>query len=230
MNLILCGPPGGGKGTQAERLVRDFSLEHISTGNILRTCLRAAEGDAAARAAAPRGLLDRVDEIAAVLRAGELVPDAVMMDLISEVLTDLPPEKAGWLLDGFPRTVPQAEGLIELIDRLGQEQPLILVIRVPDEEIVRRLSSRLVCDRCQAVTVAGEHVEGERCPLCGEGTLRVREDDRPETVRHRLAVYRERTKPALAVLARRYRVVETDGVGDPDQVARRIAGALAADS
>jgi len=230
VNLVLFGPPGGGKGTQAERLVRAFSLEHVSTGNILRTCQRAAAGDAGARTRAPRVLLAHADRIAAIIRRGELVPDDLMMQLVGEVLSGLAPDRKGWLLDGFPRTVPQAEGLVALLDERGQQQPQVVVIEVPDAEIVRRLSGRLVCERCQAVTVAGELHEGDRCPVCGEGTLLVRDDDRPETIRRRLAVYRERTEPSLAVLASRCRIIRVDGTGSPDDVAGRIAGELAADA
>jgi len=228
VNVILFGPPGGGKGTQAERLVERFALEHVSTGNILRACRRAAAGELDAADCAPAGLLAHADRIAAIMDRGELVPDDLMMDLIGEVLGAIPADRAGWLLDGFPRTVPQAEGLVALLAERGQEEPVVVVIEVPDEEIVRRLSGRLVCDRCQAVTTAGAHTEGDTCPACGEGTLRIRDDDRPETVRRRLAVYREQTAPALAVLRRHYRVATVDGTGDPDAVAERIAAALAA--
>lgn len=227
LNLILFGPPGSGKGTQAERLVQRFSLEHVSTGNILRLCRRAAAGDAAARSDCPPALLDQADRIAAIMDRGELVPDDLVLGLVGDVLAGIPADRGGWLLDGFPRTVPQAEGLVALIGERGLAAPAVVVIEVPDAEIVRRLSGRLVCDRCQAVTVAGEHAEGDPCPACGEGRLVVRDDDRPETVRRRLAVYRAQTEPALAVLRRHYRVVTVDGTGDPDAVAERIAAGLA---
>lgn len=216
-NVVLIGPPGSGKGTQAERLVEAFGLRHVSTGDILRACVR--DG------VAPAGVKDDdgvVARIAAILKAGRLVPDDLMMDLVRATL--FADADSGWLLDGFPRTEPQADALIEMVDADGPE-PVIVEIVVPEEVLVRRLSSRMTCTSCGHVVARGA-AEGAACPSCEPGRMVQRDDDRPDTVRKRLVVYREQTRPARDVLGKRYRLVEVDGVGTPDEVSRRIASVL----
>jgi adenylate kinase len=216
MNVILVGPPGSGKGTQAAELVGRFALRHLSTGDLLR--------------AAVRGGSELGRRVAGILAAGELVPDALMTEIVAERLRALPD---GWLLDGFPRTVPQAEALIALLDELGREPPAVIVLEVADEEIVRRLASRLVCADCGAVTsraeaeAAGGPGRPLRCPRCDGERLASRDDDREETVRNRLGVFRDQTRPAAERLGRRYPLARVDGRGAPTDVAQRIAGALA---
>ncbi|MDO9173044.1 MAG: adenylate kinase [bacterium] len=224
LNVVFLGPPGVGKGTQAERLAGSRGLWHVSTGAILRACVRDGFGpDGTA------GNPDLVRQTAAILKAGQLVPDDLMMVLIRETLAEVPAGSSGWLLDGFPRTAPQAEGLIALVAELGADEPIVLEIHVPDEEIVRRLSGRLTCSTCGHVTAAGAAVEGDDCRVC-DGHLAMREDDRPETVRNRLMVFREKTRPAKDVLAARYRFERIDGLGSPNDVTQRIAGVLEAAS
>lgn len=229
LNLILMGPPGSGKGTQAEFLVDAYDLWHVSTGNILRACVRDGMrlGDRRRREGAQEGGFSFSRHIASILRAGQLVPDDIMMDLIRETLKNEPPEKEGWLLDGFPRTRPQAEGLVELLAETDQTPPVVLEIVVPDDRIVARLSGRVSCEKCGHPAKRGEAKAGDECRRCG-GALFVREDDQPETVRNRLSVFREKTAPAKEVLADNYGLVQVDGVGTLPEVSERIAGVLAA--
>jgi len=219
MNVILVGPPGSGKGTQAAELVNRFALRHLSTGDLLR--------------AAVRGGSELGQRIAGILAAGELVPDALMTEIVAERLRALPD---GWLLDGYPRTVPQAEALIALLDELGRAEPAVVVLEVADDEIVRRLAGRLGCADCGAITSRAEAEavaatmgdQGLRCPRCHGARLATREDDGEGTVRNRLSVFRSQTQPASERLGRRYRLARVDGRGATADVAQRIAGALAA--
>ncbi len=215
MNAILVGPPGSGKGTQAAELVRRFGLTHLSTGDLLRAAVRSGSE-----------LGRRVEGI---LASGELVPDAVMAELVGERVRGL---GDGWLLDGYPRTLPQAEQLAALLAELGQDVAAVVVIEVPDEEIVRRLAGRLTCGDCGAVTsreaAAAAGGAALRCPHCGGANLATRPDDREETVRNRLGVFRRMTQPAVELLGRRYPLWRVDGRGAPADVAQRIAGAFAA--
>lgn len=214
MNLIIMGPPGGGKGTQAAAIVERYGLVHISTGDMLRAAVKSGSD-----------LGRRVEKI---LAAGELVSDDLMMDLIRERLRQ-PDARRGWLLDGFPRTVPQADGLARLLAELDQPATAVISIEVPDEEIVARLSGRLTCPDCGLIARRGQDgaAEGAACPRCGKGPLGQRADDREETVRNRLRVYREKTYPAAEALGSRYRLLRVAGTGRPQDVAGRIEGALA---
>ena len=211
MRLVLMGPPGAGKGTQGAELARRYGVPRYSTGDILRAARR--EGTELGRKAQE------------YMDAGELVPDDVILGMMRETLSS---EEAagGFVLDGFPRTVAQAEGLAELLDDLGLELDAVVDLEVPDEEIVRRLSSRRVCTDCGSVAPAGISDE-EPCPECG-GELRRRSDDDPETIRRRLEVYREETAPVLDWYERSdTRVLRVRGSGPVDDVQERVAGALA---
>ena len=183
LNLILLGPPGAGKGTQAERITEDFSLPYVATGNILR----AAVTDGTDLGVQAKGYMDR----------GELVPDDVIIGVILERL-GAGDARDGFLLDGFPRTTPQAEALGAELAGLGRELTAALLIDVSDDEVVRRLSGR----RVSAKTGRVYHVEFD--PPKNEGVCDVdgsrliqRDDDKPETIRKRLAVYHEQTEPLV---------------------------------
>ena len=210
MNVVLAGPPGSGKGTQAALLVEAKQLRHVSTGELLR--------------AAVAGGSDLGRRVEGILASGELVPDELMMEIIGERLA----QDGGWLLDGFPRTVAQAEGLAALLAELGQPIDAVIELEVPDEEIVRRLAGRLTCGDCGRVTARDRLGPDGSCPQCGGRNLQVRADDREETVRNRLTVFRAKTGPAVAALGRRFPLKRVDGRGDPAAVAQRIAGALEA--
>jgi len=205
------GPPGAGKGTQGELLARGLGIPRYATGDILRAARR--DGSKLGR------------EAQSYMDAGELVPDDVILGFIGEAL-DTPGAKGGYLFDGFPRTVDQALGLDVLLREAGRELDMVINLAVSDAEIVRRLSSRLVCADCGTVAPAGEG--RTECPCCGGGLV-TRQDDRPETVLHRLKVYREQTEPVLAWYRESdTRVLDIPGTGDVECVQERILAAIAA--
>ena len=213
LNLILLGPPGSGKGTQGERLQADFRLPYYATGDILRAAVR--DGTDLARKA--KEYMDR----------GDLVPDDVIIGVIAERVES--PEAAdGFILDGFPRTTAQAEALDEAMDRLGRELTAAILIEVSDEEVVRRLSGRRTC-------VKGGHIfhvdfdppkkEGV-CDVCG-GELVVRDDDKPDVVRHRLEEYHSKTEPLVSYYEDKGILRRVDGDHPPEEVSDRIRALLA---
>lgn len=185
MNLILLGAPGVGKGTQGALLATRHGMARISTGDLLRDAVR--RGTPLGQRA--KGYMD----------AGELVPDAVILDLVREVLVSAPAGGGGFIFDGFPRTIPQAEALDRLLGELKRPLDAVVVIDVPDEVLVQRLSGRRTCPNCGAVY--NIYFEPPRepgiCDNCG-GALTERADDTAETVRHRLEVYRRQTAPLVA--------------------------------
>jgi len=182
--VVLLGPPGVGKGTQAVRLAEEVGGAHVSTGDLLRAARR--EGTELGRRA--QSYMD----------SGELVPDALILDLVREHLSGLPPDEYV-ILDGFPRTTAQATGLEEVLAGLGRGVDVVILFEAPEEVLVQRLSGRRSCPRCGAVYntyFSPPAVEGV-CDRCG-GTLVHRSDDEPDTVRRRLQVYEEQTAPLIA--------------------------------
>jgi adenylate kinase len=202
LNIVLIGPPGSGKGTQAVRIARRYSLRHISTGDILRQAVR--DGTPLGR------------EVAATMATGALVSDELISSLVKARLQQ-PDVAAGFLLDGFPRTVEQAAFLDTLQPDLS-----VIDIDVPDDEIVRRLSTRRVCRSCGLTqSVSTDEAAGEACPYCG-GTLVRREDDSAETVKKRLATYAAFAGPLIAHYRTRPRFMTINGVKEPDKVSEDI--------
>lgn len=184
MDIILFGPPGAGKGTQGAFLAGKHDLVRLSTGDLLRDALRLGT---------PLGL-----EAKRFMDAGELVPDDVILGLVRAVMSEKG-ERGGFVFDGFPRTVAQADGLSRLVAEMGRRIDGVLVLEVEDDTLVRRLSGRLWCTSCGAVyNVHGNPPKRAGvCDVCG-GELIQREDDREDTVRRRLQVYRAQTEPVVA--------------------------------
>ena len=213
LNLVLLGPPGAGKGTQAERLVEDFGLPYYSTGIILREAV--ANGSELGKQAK-----QYMDD-------GELVPDELINNVIAERL-DSGEADDGFLLDGFPRTIGQAEMLEETLNRRGRELTGALLIEAPDEDVVQRLSGRRTCAKGGHVY----HVDFD--PPKNEGVcdqdgsrLIQRDDDRPETVRKRLSVYHDQTEPLIEWYEDKGLLRRFDGTRTPDEVHDRIRATLA---
>jgi len=212
LNLVLLGPPGSGKGTQGERLQEDLRLPYYATGDILRAAVR--EGTELGNEA--KEYMDR----------GDLVPDEVMVGLIAERVAS--GEAAdGFILDGFPRTIAQAEALDSKLSELGRGLTAVLLIDVPDEEVVRRLSGRRICPNGHVFHMEFDPPKEEGvCDVCGE-QLEIRDDDKPEVVRHRLGTYHDKTEPLVAYYEERGILTRIDGKPAPDEVGSRISALLA---
>ena len=196
MNVIFLGPPGAGKGTQAQRVCAALNIPQISTGDILRRAMK--EGT-------PTGLKAK-----AYIEAGQLVPDEVIIDIVRERLAQSDCQN-GYILDGFPRTVPQAEAL-ESIARID----VVVDLDVPDEELIARLSGRRVCLKCGA-TYHVSMLNGETKCACGEELVQ-RKDDSAETVLARLKVYHEQTAPLVAFYQQKGTLKVIDGAQDMDTI------------
>lgn len=213
LNLIMLGPPGAGKGTQAERLVEDFELPYYATGDILRAAVR--DGSELGREAKEH--MDR----------GDLVPDELITKVIVERL-DTPEAADGFVLDGFPRKVTQADVLADVLDGLGRRLSAALLIDTPDEEALRRLSGRRVCaDDGHAYHVEFDPPKEEgKCDRDGSELIQ-REDDKPETVKRRLAVYHEETSPLIDYYEGRGLLRRFDGSRHPSEVHDHVRATLA---
>ena len=200
---VFLGPPGAGKGTQAKRLAGATGALHLSTGDMLRRAV--AEGTELGKKA--KSFMD----------AGSLVPDQLMVDLIAETLSG---GEKGFILDGFPRTLPQAEALDGILEKLDLPLGDVVYFRVPEEDLVRRLSGRLTCQACGAVYHKEFHPPAREgvCDRCGAASLVVRPDDREEVVRKRLAVYGEQTRPLVVYYRERGLLREVDASPSEDEV------------
>ncbi|HEY7895589.1 MAG TPA: adenylate kinase [Gemmatimonadaceae bacterium] len=219
MNIVLLGPPGAGKGTQGERIAQTFNIPKLATGDVLREAVRQAT---------PQGLAAK-----RFMDRGDLVPDSVILGIMKEALAR-PAAANGVVLDGVVRTVPQAEGLARVLGELGRTLDVVLLFDVDEEELVRRLSTRTVCEKCQSPYTGRE--PGSTCDKCG-GTLVRRKDDEPDAIRTRMRAYREQTAPVIEWYRARARegalrgqsaarVVLVDAIGAVDDVSARVLTAL----
>ena len=204
MKVIMLGAPGAGKGTQAKKLAAEYSIPHISTGDIFRANIK--EGTELGKKAK------------AYMDAGQLVPDELVCDLVVDRIQQ-DDCKNGYLLDGFPRTIPQAEALDAAVEKLGEKIDYAVNIDVPDENIINRMSGRRACVGCGAtyhIVFNPPKVE-DVCDVCGKSLI-LRDDDKPETVRTRLDVYHAQTQPLIDYYAGRGVLVTVDGTQNMDKV------------
>ena len=213
LNLILFGPPGAGKGTQAERLRKDFQLPYIATGEMLR----AAVGEGTDLGKKAKGYMD----------AGDLVPDELILAMAAERVGRADAQD-GFILDGFPRTREQAEALDTQLQAMGRRITAVLLLEVPDSEVVRRLSGRRICVK------AGHNYHVEFDPPKHEGVcdqdgsrLIQRDDDKPEVIENRLRVYHDKTKPVIGYYDERGLMRRIDGTRDPTDVHDHIRAVIA---
>ena len=212
MNLILLGPPGAGKGTQAQRIVERYHIPQISTGDILR---------AAVKESTPLGIKAK-----GFMDQGRLVPDEIIIGTIEERLK-AEDCSAGFILDGFPRTIPQAEALQPILTKIGKRIDHVINIDVQSEELVRRLTGRRTCKNCGAMfhLLFQPPKKQGICDRCG-GTLYQRADDNEETIRTRLMEYEKQTAPLIQYYRDKKTLRSIQGMGGPDQIFDQIARLL----
>ena len=214
MKIIMLGAPGAGKGTQAKKIAAKYEIPHISTGDIFRANIK--NGTALGKKA--KTYMDQ----------GLLVPDELVVDLVVDRVNQ-EDCKNGYVLDGFPRTIPQAEALTDALEKLGQKMDYAIDVDVPDENIVRRMGGRRACVGCGAtyhIEYAPTKKEGI-CDTCG-GELILRDDDKPETVQKRLDVYHEQTQPLIEYYTKAGILRTVDGTVDIDDVFQAIVDILGA--
>ena len=214
MNVIFLGPPGSGKGTMAVRVGKEMNLAHISTGDIFRANIK--EGTELGKKA--KSYMDQ----------GQLVPDELTLELIMDRFQN-PDCENGYVLDGFPRTIPQAEALTEALAKKGETIDYAINVEVPDENIINRMGGRRACLACGStyhIVYAPTRVEGI-CDRCGE-KLVLRDDDKPETVKNRLNVYHNQTQPLIDYYSKQGKLAEVDGTQSMEDVFNAIVKILGA--
>jgi adenylate kinase len=214
LNLILLGPPGAGKGTQAQRLVADFGLAYVATGEMLRDAVRAGT--------------DLGRQAERYMSNGDLVPDEIIIGVTVERIQE-DDCADGFILDGFPRTTEQARALDEELERLGRKVTAALFIDVPDEEVIRRISGRRQCVKNEQHVYHVEFDPPKREGVCDQDGARLiqRDDDKPETVKRRLEVYHEQTEPVVGYYEERGLLRTFDGTRGPTEVHDHIRATLA---
>ncbi|MDD3029575.1 MAG: adenylate kinase [Alphaproteobacteria bacterium] len=214
MNIILIGAPGAGKGTQARLLEEKYGMVQLSTGDMLRTAVKLGT---------PLGV-----EAKSIMEAGKLVPDALMVNLIKERIAQRDCAK-GFILDGFPRTVPQAEALDAMLAEQGKTLDKIIELKVDEAALIERVSGRFTCEKCGMGyhdTFKKPKVEGV-CDACGSTSFKRRADDNAETMKARLQAFNEQTAPILPYYAKKGMLVSIDGMADMDTVTEAIERILA---
>jgi adenylate kinase len=213
MHLIFLGPPGAGKGTIAAKIKEAYGIAHISTGDILRENVKQGT---------PLGKLAE-----RYMQAGDLVPDDIIVEMVENRLQE-PDCSEGFILDGFPRTLPQAEALDRILKKLKTKVDAVILLEVDDETIVKRLSGRRVCPKCGAIyNVSFNPPKADSlCDHCGERVIQ-RNDDKEEVVRQRLAVYRERTAPLIDYYLRKGILKKVEAARGSDEVVAAIEESLA---
>lgn len=209
MHLILFGPPGAGKGTQAKILSEKFNIPHISTGDMLREAV-ANQTELGMKAKS-------------IMEAGQLVPDDIMIGIIKETLTSIKC-KNGFILDGFPRTVEQAKALDALFIEMNIQDVVILDFNLDEEEIIKRVTNRRQCRNCGSLFNLLYDKIGDVCPNCGSaGTIYQRDDDKEEVIRKRISVYKEATLPVKNYYkGRNACFISIDGYGEIEQITNKI--------
>ena len=214
MKIIMLGAPGAGKGTQAMKIAEKYQIPHISTGDIFRANIK--EGTELGKKA--KSYMDQ----------GQLVPDELTLELIMDRFQN-PDCANGYVLDGFPRTIPQAEALTEALEKKGETIDYAINVEVPDENIINRMGGRRACLACGStyhIVYAPTKVEGI-CDRCGE-KLVLRDDDKPETVKNRLNVYHNQTQPLIEYYTRQGKLAEVDGTQSMEDVFNAIVKILGA--
>ena len=212
LNIVIFGAPGSGKGTQSERIVEKYGINHISTGDVLRAEIK--NGTELGKTA--KGYIDQ----------GQLIPDELMIDILGSVFDSFKDSK-GVIFDGFPRTIPQAKALDDALTKIGEKMDYAVDVDVPDENIVNRMGGRRACLNCGAtyhIVFNPTKVEG-KCDACGADTV-LRDDDKPETVQKRLAVYHEQTQPLIEYYDKQGILKSVDGTKPMDEVFSAIVGIL----
>ena len=212
MKIIMLGAPGAGKGTQAKMIAAKYGIPHISTGDIFRANIK----NGTELGAKAKQYMDK----------GELVPDELVVDLVINRFKE-DDCKNGYVLDGFPRTIPQAEALDKALTAIGENVDYAINVEVPDENIINRMGGRRACVGCGAtyhVVYSPTKVEG-KCDTCG-GELIIRDDDKPETVKNRLSVYHEQTQPLIDYYTKKGIIKEVDGTVDMNDVFKAITDIL----
>lgn len=208
MKLVFLGPPGAGKGTQSERICKDYNIVQLSTGDILRSNRKMGT--------------ELGKKAQSYMDAGNLVPDEIIIDMIKEELKK-PELENGYILDGFPRTVPQALALDELLKSMNDKLDLTLVLEVPNEELIKRLSARRTCRQCGKTyhLIYNPPANEGICDVCG-GELYQRDDDKEEAILNRLKVYENQTKPLIEYYEKQGLAKKVDGIGSIDEIYQRI--------
>ena len=208
MNIVLMGCPGAGKGTQSVKLQQEFNLHHISTGDVLRAEI--ASGSVLGK------------QIAAIIDKGNLVPDEMIISMLENIIKST---TKGIVFDGFPRTVKQAEALDAMMRRLDRSITQVVMIDLPEKEVVTRICSRRQCKQCGEILHVDLSVPLSKCPACG-GELYARPDDTPERARHRLDVYHQDTLPVKKYYQTGGKYVEVNGNQTPENVFEDIQKSL----